>query len=97
MEALNKESVDVVALRFDKIINDISERMNTLIKQTCDSADRHHEQCVNIANEATWEIERLRTLMERCDEIELEFAKIKRIGEIVKEFKSRVAYLEKTA
>ncbi|KAK9318350.1 hypothetical protein V1522DRAFT_396897 [Lipomyces starkeyi] len=97
LPSISKESVDLVSTKFDKIIADVSERMNYLIQQTCQSSERHHEQCIALADEATWEMDRLRTIIERCDEIELEFAKIKRIGEIVKEFKNRVAYLEKRA
>ncbi|KAK9236398.1 hypothetical protein V1525DRAFT_389550 [Lipomyces kononenkoae] len=97
LPSISKESVDLVSSKFDTIIADVSERMNYLIQQTCQSAERHHEQCVAVADESTWEMDKLRSIIERCDEIELEFAKIKRIGEIVKEFKDRVAYLEKQA
>ncbi|KAK9475609.1 hypothetical protein V1514DRAFT_339740 [Lipomyces japonicus] len=65
-----------------------------LIQQTLQSADKHHAQCQIIAGEAEDEMQKLREEIERCDEIELEFAKIKRIGEIVKEFKTRVRALE---
>ncbi|KAK9379889.1 uncharacterized protein V2V93DRAFT_372609 [Kockiozyma suomiensis] len=93
--ASSRESVEIMSSKFESMINDISARMNILIQQTCESSDKHHEQCVSISNDAAWEIERLKLVMEKCDDLDLEFAKIKRISEIVKEFKRRIAYLEK--
>ncbi|KAK9454821.1 hypothetical protein V1511DRAFT_501064 [Dipodascopsis uninucleata] len=91
---IDTEVVSEVVQNFEKIIDDIAERMNYLAQQTCNSANRHHMQCLNVAEEANFEIDRLRKIIERCDDIDLEFEKIKRIGEIVKEFKTRIAVLE---
>ena len=47
-----------------------------------------------MAEQANREIERLREILRQCDELQNEFLKIKRIGEIVKEFRKRVEVLE---
>ena len=39
-------------------------------------------------------MERLRDIMRQCDELQNEFLKIRRIGEIVKGFRARVEALE---
>ncbi|KAK7204183.1 hypothetical protein BZA70DRAFT_204449 [Myxozyma melibiosi] len=78
----SRESVEIMSTKFESMIREISDRMNSLIQQTCESSDKHHEQCVSIADEAEWEIERLKLVMEKCSDLDLEFAKIKRIGEI---------------
>lgn len=40
-------------------------------------------------------MERLRDILRQCDELQNEFLKIKRIGDIVKGFRARVEDLEK--
>ena len=47
-----------------------------------------------MADQATREMERLRDIMRQCDELQNEFLKIRRIGEIVKGFRTRVEALE---
>lgn len=48
-----------------------------------------------MVDHATIEIETLRDILRQCDELQNEFLKIKRIGEIVKGFRIRVDSLEK--
>lgn len=58
------------------------------------STQAHHRRTQSVADRATMEIERLREVMRQCDELQNEFLKIKRIGEIVKGFRQRVELLE---
>ncbi|KAK9451095.1 uncharacterized protein V1518DRAFT_175290 [Limtongia smithiae] len=90
----NDDSILQMTRAFDLMVKDIADRISALMQQTCDSAEKQHEQCVSIAEDAAFKIEGLRSTMSRCDELELEFSKIKRIAEIVKEFRNRVVNLE---
>lgn len=47
-----------------------------------------------MAEAATREMDRLREILRQCDELQNEFLKIRRIGEIVKGFRTRVELLE---
>lgn len=40
------------------------------------------------------EIRKLKELMKQCDAFELDFMRLKQIGEIVKEFKERIEVIE---
>lgn len=65
-----------------------------LSSQTLKSTTAHHRRASSVAEQANREIERLREILRQCDELQNEFLKIKRIGEIVKGFRKRVEVLE---
>jgi hypothetical protein len=65
-----------------------------LSQQTLKATNAHHRRASSVADQATREIERLREILRQCDELQNEFLKIKRIGEIVKGFRARVEVLE---
>jgi hypothetical protein len=65
-----------------------------LSAQTLKATNAHHRRATNVADQATREMERLREILRQCDELQNEFLKIKRIGEIVKGFRARVEALE---
>ncbi|KAK9459822.1 uncharacterized protein V1516DRAFT_454956 [Lipomyces oligophaga] len=91
----NRETVELLSIRFERVLTDIADKMNLLMEQTCQSSDKHHDHCVLVADEAADELAKLRSLMDKCEDLDLEFAKIKRIGEIVREFRNRVIQLER--
>jgi hypothetical protein len=66
-----------------------------LSAQTLRSTQASHRRASTVVDRATVEIETLRDILRQCDELQNEFLKIKRIGEIVKGFRVRVDALEK--
>lgn len=66
-----------------------------LSAQTLRSTQASHRRASKVVDHATVEIETLRDILRQCDELQNEFLKIKRIGEIVKGFRIRVDSLEK--
>lgn len=66
-----------------------------LSTQTLQSTQSHRRRTQLVTDHVTLEIERLKDVMRQCDELQNEFLKIKRIGEIVKGFRQRVEVLEK--
>jgi hypothetical protein len=66
-----------------------------LSQQTLDATNSHHRRATSVADMANKEMERLRDILRQCDELQNEFLKIKRIGDIVKGFRARVEDLEK--
>ncbi|KAK6537747.1 hypothetical protein TWF694_010661 [Orbilia ellipsospora] len=66
-----------------------------LSEQTQISTQQSHRQHMSAVDKATAEIERFREILHQIDELELEFDRIRRIQEIVSNFKTRVATLER--
>jgi len=69
--------------------------MPQLSEQTRASTQATHRRSSHVVDRATVEIETLRDILRQCDELETEFLKIKRLGEMVKGFRKRVETLEK--
>ena len=54
-----------------------------------------YDRAGNAMQMADAEIARFRSILREIDELQVEFDKVRRIGEIVKGFKSRVDYLDR--
>lgn len=54
-----------------------------------------YDRAGNAIQSADAEIARFRAILREIDELQVEFDKVRRIGEIVKGFKSRVEHLER--
>lgn len=66
-----------------------------LSQQTQTATQLQYDRAGNAIQAADAEIARFRAILREIDELQVEFDKVRRIGEIVKGFKSRVEHLER--
>jgi hypothetical protein len=66
-----------------------------LTQQTQTATQIQYDRAGNAIHTADAEIARFRALLREIDELQVEFDKVRRIGEIVKGFKSRVDRLDR--
>jgi hypothetical protein len=66
-----------------------------LTQQTQTATQIQYDRAGNAIQTADAEIARFRALLREIDELQVEFDKVRRIGEIVKGFKSRVDRLDR--
>jgi len=92
--SLDPRALARLSEHFDDLLSTITVRVENLSQQTLKATNAHHRRASSVADHATREIERLREILRQCDELQIEFLKIKRIGEIVKGFRARVEVLE---
>lgn len=93
--SLDPAALAALSTHFDNLLASISQRVENLSAQTLRSTQASHRRASTVVDRATVEIETLRDILRQCDELQNEFLKIKRIGEIVKGFRVRVDALEK--
>jgi hypothetical protein len=66
-----------------------------LTQQTQTATQIQYDRAGNAMQMADAEIARFRSILREIDELQIEFDKVRRIGEIVKGFKARVDYLDR--
>jgi hypothetical protein len=66
-----------------------------LTQQTQTATQIQYDRAGNAMQMADAEIARFRSILREIDELQVEFDKVRRIGEIVKGFKARVDYLDR--
>lgn len=66
-----------------------------LTQQTQTATQVHYDRAGNAIQVADAEIARFRAILREIDELQVEFDKVRRIGEIVKGFRARVDRLER--
>ncbi|KAF8428264.1 hypothetical protein EV426DRAFT_335139 [Tirmania nivea] len=93
--SLDSNALTALSMHFDGLMAAITARVQTLSEQTRASTQATHRRSSHVVDRATVEIETLRDILRQCDELETEFLKIKRLGEMVKGFRKRVETLEK--
>ncbi|KAF8435265.1 hypothetical protein BGX38DRAFT_1069392, partial [Terfezia claveryi] len=93
--SLDSNALTALSMHFDGLMAAITARVQALSEQTRTSTQATHHRSSHVVDRATVEIETLRDILRQCDELETEFLKIKRLGEMVKGFRKRVETLEK--
>ncbi|KAL7271662.1 hypothetical protein RUND412_005551 [Rhizina undulata] len=93
--SLDPAALAALSMHFDQLLLAITQRVETLSNQTLRSTQSTHKRAASVVDRASAEIENLRDILRQCDDLQNEFLKIKRIGEIVKGFRARVEALEK--
>ncbi|CCX33740.1 hypothetical protein FPQ18DRAFT_318429 [Pyronema domesticum] len=93
--SLDPRALSALSAHFDELLGAITTRVKLLSQQTLDATNSYHRRATSVADMANKEMERLRDILRQCDELQNEFLKIKRIGDIVKGFRARVEDLEK--
>ncbi|KAF3043898.1 hypothetical protein E8E11_008042 [Didymella keratinophila] len=73
----------------------IQQRWQYLTQQTQTATQIQYDRAGNAMQMADAEIARFRSILREIDELQVEFDKVRRIGEIVKGFKARVDYLDR--
>jgi hypothetical protein len=69
--------------------------VSQLTQQTQTATQVQYDRAGNAMQMADAEIARFRSILREIDELQVEFDKVRRIGEIVKSFKARVDYLDR--
>ncbi|KAF1996159.1 hypothetical protein P154DRAFT_443970 [Amniculicola lignicola CBS 123094] len=92
---LDPTSLQALSAHFDRLMYSIQQRWQALTQQTQTATQIQYDRAGNAIQLADAEIARFRALLREIDELQVEFDKVRRIGEIVKSFKARVETLER--
>ncbi|KAJ9635415.1 hypothetical protein H2201_005758 [Coniosporium apollinis] len=92
---LDPSSLQALSVHFDRLMYSIQQRWQALTAQTQMATQIQYDRAGNAMQMADAEIARFRELLRQIDELEVEFDKIRRIGEIVKGFRARVEALDR--
>ncbi|CBX92980.1 hypothetical protein IAQ61_008714 [Plenodomus lingam] len=92
---LDPSSLQALSAHFDRLMYSIQQRWQYLSQQTQTATQVQYDRAGNAIQMADAEIARFRAILSEIDQLEVEFDKVRRIGEIVKGFKSRVAHLDR--
>ncbi|KAF1358972.1 hypothetical protein EJ07DRAFT_121895 [Lizonia empirigonia] len=86
---LDPTSLQALGAHFDRLMYSIQQRWQYTATQV------QYDRAGNAMQMADAEIARFRSILREIDELQIEFDKVRRIGEIVKGFKARVDYLDR--
>ncbi|EMD96251.1 hypothetical protein COCC4DRAFT_123547 [Bipolaris maydis ATCC 48331] len=92
---LDPSSLQALSAHFDRLMYSIQQRWQYLTQQTQTATQVQYDRAGNAMAMADAEIARFRAILREIDELEVEFDKVRRIGEIVKGFKARVDRLDR--
>ncbi|KAF2708229.1 hypothetical protein K504DRAFT_503414 [Pleomassaria siparia CBS 279.74] len=92
---LDPSSLQALSAHFDRLMYSIQQRWQALTQQTQIATQMQYDRAGNAIEIADAEIARFRQILREIDELQVEFDKVRRIGEIVKGFKARVEHLER--
>ncbi|RMZ74318.1 ead Ea22 domain-containing [Pyrenophora seminiperda CCB06] len=92
---LDPSSLQALSAHFDRLMYSIQQRWQYLTQQTQTATQVQYDRAGNAMQMADAEIARFRAILREIDELQVEFDKVRRIGEIVKGFKSRVDRLDR--
>jgi hypothetical protein len=91
---LDPRSLAALSYHFDRLLLSIQERVNYLNAQTMRSVETSNRRAMSAMEAADAEIKRFREVLRQIEELEGEFEKVRRVGEIVKGWRGRVEGLE---
>ncbi|KAF2446869.1 hypothetical protein P171DRAFT_355481 [Karstenula rhodostoma CBS 690.94] len=92
---LDPSSLQALSAHFDRLMGSIQQRWHYLNQQTQTATTLQSTRAGAAIHNADAEIARFRALLREIDELQVEFDKVRRIGEIVKGFRARVQHLER--
>ncbi|RYO34693.1 hypothetical protein AA0111_g3270 [Alternaria arborescens] len=92
---LDPSSLQALSAHFDRLMYSIQQRWQYLTQQTQTATQVQYDRAGNAMQMADAEIARFRAILHEIDELQVEFDTVRRIGEIVKGFKSRVDRLDR--
>ncbi|KAL2069026.1 hypothetical protein VTL71DRAFT_15364 [Oculimacula yallundae] len=91
---LDSTSLADLGRHFDRLMQQISQRLDWLSEQSATVAQQQYDRAGNAIAIADAEIARFHDILRQIDELELDFDRIKHIREIVRGFRQRVAETE---
>jgi len=92
---LDPSSLGALSAHFDRLILSIQQRWAELYQQSQTATQAQHDRAGNLIQMADEQIARFQQIILQIDELQTEWNKLKRIGEIVKAMKERVEELHR--
>jgi len=92
---LDPTSLAALSSYFDRLMYSIQSRWQSLYQQTQTATQVQYDRAGNAIEMADAEIARFHEILRQIDELQNEFDKVRRIGEIVKGFRQRVEALDR--
>ncbi|KAL9083315.1 MAG: hypothetical protein Q9165_008573 [Trypethelium subeluteriae] len=92
---LDPGSLQALSYHFDRLMQAIQHRMQQLNQQTQIATQVQYDRAGNAIQMADAEIARFREILRQIDELEVEFDKVRRIREIVRQYRARVEHLSR--
>ncbi|KAF2083362.1 hypothetical protein K490DRAFT_51899 [Saccharata proteae CBS 121410] len=92
---LDPTSLQALSAHFDRLMYSIQQRWAALTEQTQMATQVQYDRAGNAIELADAQIARFHDILRQIDELQVEFDKIRRIGEIVKSFRARVEALDR--
>ncbi|KAF1991530.1 hypothetical protein K402DRAFT_322889 [Aulographum hederae CBS 113979] len=92
---LDPTSLTQLAAHFDRLMASITQRWQMLHSQTQTCTQTQYDRAGNALAMADAEIARFHEILRQIDELQTEFDKVRRIGEIVKGFRARVEAMDR--
>lgn len=92
---LDPTSLAALSNHFDRLMAAIQQRWTALYAQTQTATQVQYDRAGNVIGNADAEMARMHAILNQITELQNEFEKIKRIGEIVKAFRSRIEQLDR--
>ncbi|KAK2747262.1 hypothetical protein FQN55_005257 [Onygenales sp. PD_40] len=91
---LDPDSLQALYYQLEHLLRDIRQRIEYLNEQSEISIQNTYDRAGNVVANADVEIARMRQILANIDELENEFVKIRRIRDIVRQYRSRVESLD---
>jgi len=92
---LDPSSLAALSAHFDRLIMTIQRRWAELYQQTQLAAQVQYDRAGNALQMADDAIERYQEILSQIEELQTEWDKLKRVGEIVKAFRARVEAIDR--
>ncbi|KAF2669139.1 hypothetical protein BT63DRAFT_413602 [Microthyrium microscopicum] len=92
---LDAGSLAALSAHFDRLIVAIQQQWNMLYQQTQVATQAQSMRAYSAVQDADAEIERYQQILQQIDELQTEWQKVARIGEIVKGMRARVEALDR--
>ncbi|KAK7723407.1 hypothetical protein SLS57_004601 [Botryosphaeria dothidea] len=92
---LDPSSLQALSSHFDRLLHSIQQRWAHLSEQTQTATQVQYDRAGNVISNADAQIARFHEILRQIDELQVEFDKIRRIGEIVKAYRRRVEALDR--
>ncbi|KIW09411.1 uncharacterized protein PV09_00301 [Verruconis gallopava] len=92
---LDPSSLTALSAYFDRLMYSIQQRWQSLYSQTQNATGAQYDRAGRLIEDADAAIERFEEILRQIEELQNEFEKVRRIGEIVKQYRARVEALDR--
>lgn len=91
---LDGSSLAALGRHFDRLMQQISARLDYLAEQSSNVASQQYDRAGNAIEMADQEIARFHDILRQIDELEVDFDRIRHIRDIVRSYRARVEEME---